>query len=729
MLIYRFRIRAAVTFAVIMLAIPVVSVLAQATAPAPGGPAQLQETWDNLLHFIKVARPELAKPYIETILESGAAREVYRLSVNTTGAQVTLARGANLNDEMKALIGNLRQMIETGFQEDRKDPEAIRKAIEKLKGEPTMRAIALATERLKISGEYALPQLIYVLSDPKASSSLKLRVSTILPQLGKQAVRGLSAALQAEDARLLEITASSLGQIEYPHAAPRLKELIERKDLLERTRNVARSALVSCAGRNALDKSAAELFYQNALNYYYQRESVAPDSRYDEANVWHWRNDRLEFTPVPRDIFCDIYAMRFARLTIRHDPEFYPAVSLWVTAAFKREADLPQGAKDPLISDKDPKALFYGRASGPGPLQDVLSRALRDNNSAVAIKAINALVDTAGAQSLSEPVAGGAQPLVQALGYPDRNVRFLAAVSLAEALPEKRFSEYQLVMTVLNEAVRQTGKKTALLVVAEEELRNKLKDAIRAAGYDVIDEPDSVKAFSTARKAMNVDVVVLSRKPEPDRFIQKLRAEPLFATLPSVIVSAQTPTVRALAETDGRTVLVDRDSDAAAVAKALMEAIGLGGGKPLTPADAANWAIRAAESIRKVGMTNNVVYNASRARQALAGAVKTGTNEVRIACARALAVMPNADAQQAVADLANDGTSDATVRVAAYVALSESVRKYGNQLTDDQAQGVLDVVTSDVDQAIRDAAAQAAGGMNLPSEKAKDLILSTGGMD
>jgi hypothetical protein len=59
--------------------------------------------------------------------------------------------------------------------------------------------------------------------------------------------------------------------------------------------------------------------------------------------------------------------------------------------------------------------------------------------------------------------------------------------------------------------------------------------------------------------------------------------------------------------------------------------------------------------------------------------------------------------------------------------LTESVRKFGNQLTDPQIKGVYDLVIGTGAEPLRVAAAQAYGSLNLPSEKSKSLILQAGG--
>ena len=534
-------------------------------------------------------------------------------------------------------------------------------------------------------------------------------------------------ALQSDNTQMLEIVAGALGRLEYPHAAPRLRELVDRRNLLPRTRRVVQVALVACGGKNAMKKDPAQMFYDLALKYYYRHESVIPDERYKTANIWYWRNGRLEYKPVPRQIFCDIYAMRNSRLALQHKSGFYPAVSLWLAAFLKREADLPAGAKDPTATAE--RARFYALASSAGYLQAVLNRAMRDKDSAVALGAIEPLARTAGAKSLVEPItAGGVTPLVQALGYPERQVRLLAALSLARALPEKPFSGSTLVMSVLKEALHLTGQKTAVLVVSDEATRNTLKDAIRGAGFTLIDEPDVDKALTAARKAKGADLLVLADMPRPAEVIRAFRSEGAFANMPVLIVSGTTRSAN-LAKSEKMVMTVAPDAGDDAIVKAMEQAVKLSGAKSLTPDEAAQWAVKAAEAIRLLALTKNGVYDVNRALDSLLAALEDERPAVRVAAAQALAVMRPAKAQAGIAKLALNAEADVKVRISAYKALSESARLFDSQLTDELAEQIVAVVTGEGSQQEREAAAEALGALNLASEKIDSLILKTAGHD
>ncbi|MCD6303537.1 MAG: HEAT repeat domain-containing protein, partial [Planctomycetes bacterium] len=443
-------------------------------------------------------------------------------------------------------------------------------------------------------------------------------------------------------------------------------------------------------------------------------------------NIWYWDKSLggLTYKSVPRQIFCDLYAMRMARLALKHDAGFYPAVSLWLAAALKREVDLPKGATDPTRGASEPPAKFYILAAGAKYQQAMLSRALRDRDWPVAVGAIEALGQTAGAESLVRPVAGGAQPLVEALSSSNRLVRYWAALSLARALPRKKFTGDELVMPVLAEALRQSGTKTALVVAADQEKLNALKDVLRGLGYEVIGTADAAKGLDQARAKGGADVAVLASDPDPMTGAKLIRQDPLLASMP-IVVAGQTERFQALAKADSRVRLVAVTAGGKEVSDAVTEVVRASAGKPLTPDEATQWAVRAAEAIRKLGLTRSGVFDVTRARQSLVKALADPRNEVKVAAAEALATIPGPRAQRAIAGLALDGSADEKVRLAAFAALGESVRMYGNSLSDDQAQSIVQIVDAASAGRIRSAAAEILGALSLPSEMVKGLIVKT----
>jgi len=711
---------------------------APAAAPAAAPDAKLAELWNNFLHYILIARPDVAETQAKALLASSPdPRAVYLLAVGTKNSELTLATGRGM-PRLTALVDQISALISQGALAVRQDPAEIARWIEMLAGTP--RQYLMGRESLVQSGEYAVPQLVAALGSPQTSADLRQRITTMLPELGKSAVRPLSEALQSDDPYTREVVARTLGKISYPHAAPYLKELATRKGVLDRTREVAEAAMVNCAGRAALDKSAAELFYDTALKYYNRADSVMPDSRYDTANVWYWRSrDGLTNKVVPTALFNEIYAMRTAREALTHDEKFGPAVPLWIAANLRKEANLAAlnaqrtaagepPATDPTRPADEPGADYYAKAAGAKYLQSVLAMALKDGDLPVAIGAIRALRETCTSENLIKALdeQGGAQPLVSALSAPLREVRYMAGETLALARPERRFTGWPLVTTVLIEALRQTGTPTAILVDPDLDRRNKVKDLLRGAGCRVLDADNFGVALQQAREAGGADLAVIATdatSPGAQAAVGMLRSEMVFSRLPVVLVSpaGDLAMARAMEKADPLVTVLPVDKlDAAGVKQVVEHA----GDASLSDEASADWAIRAANALKLLAETKTPVFDLTSATGSLIGAVNDKRDPVRIAAAGALGQFRAAEAQRALADLADDATAAEPVRLAAYAALSESLRLFGNQLTEEQIKAVIDVVTAKGSLPLRSGAAQALGAMNLPAEKIKDLILS-----
>ncbi len=330
-----------------------------------GGEAEvLKEQWGDLLHYINIARPKLAMSFAQALLDNKVSpRQIYLLSVGKPDSLKTLQKGTNL-EGMKDVIEKLRAKIEKGYRAWQSDPEQIEESI--LMMARSLRGYMIGKQRLKESGQHAIPLLIQKLMDDKTPKLLRERIVTMLHELGRDAVRGYSVALKSSDLQLVGFLANALRQIEYPSALPRLREALDRPELkapTNPTRKFIVAAIIACAGgdRSALSKRPAELFYGLAEKYYDRADSLLPYPRNGggEAFVWFWREGTgVVARPVPTGILCDIYAMRMSRLALKHDPTFYPAVPLWLSACIRRQIDLPKGANDPLWDKDQPKAEF-----------------------------------------------------------------------------------------------------------------------------------------------------------------------------------------------------------------------------------------------------------------------------------------------------------------------------------------------------------------------------------
>jgi len=416
------------------------------------------ECWNDFLHYIKIGRFDLAKDYAKLLIKSGPDPvELLSLSQdNPQGYSILLRVNEAAPDaELATLSGEVIRLIEQGRFIRRSDPRIIVEEIKRLS--TTERGKLTAVKRLQDAGEYAIPYMLDAMADRSRLNELP-NIVWALPQISRSAIRPLVAALQMQDVTLKTEIVKTLGKIGYPQSLPYLKYVVE-KDASSELRNVASNS-ISEIDKQALNVPAAVLFFNLAEKYYYHSESLAPPADAGFGNIWFW--DMQKQWPVREEVdtsyFYELMAMRCCEWALKTDEGFGRAIGLWLAAFFKAEAT---GVPMPnYFSRGHADALVYATTAGPEYLHQALARAVRDRNADVALGAVEALAATAGERSLFYAL-GPAQPLLQALSFNDRPVRYSAAIAIATAGPRQGFAESRLVVANLAEALGQISLQTA----------------------------------------------------------------------------------------------------------------------------------------------------------------------------------------------------------------------------------------------------------------------------
>jgi len=416
----------------------------------------LEDNWNDFLHYTKIGRFDLAKGYAQAILESEPnPLELFNLSQqNPTGFSFLLRVQEHSPDaELVELAGRVLDIIEHGRFVRRSEPKIIVEEIKRLSG--TERGRLTAVQRLKNAGEYAIGFMLDAMADDTRTDELP-NIIWALPQIGRPAIRPLVAALQGENVAIKAEIIKALGSIGYPQSLAHLKYIVEKD-------NSSQLSSLAMAGIREIDPAAAqvpaaELFFRLAENYYYHSQSLAPSENVDFANIWFWDSarQRLVREEVDKDYFNELMAMRCCEWALKSDPGFGLAIGLWLASFFKAEsAGIEMLA---YFGQKHADALVYATTAGPEYLHHALARAVKDGNADVALGAVEALAVTAGEKSLFYAL-GSSQPLLQALSFNDRAVRYSAAIAVALAGPQQGFAESRLVAENLAQALAQSGEQ------------------------------------------------------------------------------------------------------------------------------------------------------------------------------------------------------------------------------------------------------------------------------
>ncbi len=408
----------------------------------------VKDYWDDFLHYTAIGRLDLAQGFAQKLLDAEPSpQELLELSEQNPRGYSILLRVHENNPQMQQFTSKLLEIIEKGRYERRTDPKIITAEIRRLSS--TVRGNLTAIVRLRNAGEYAIPYMIEAISDPARQSEFA-PVAGALSELGRTTVRPLTAALQTEQITTKAEIIKALGRLGYPESLGYLKYIAEKDPSAEMQKLAVES--INQIDKQAANLSAAELFFRLAESYYYHAESLAPPSDYNTANIWFWdANSRsLKFEPLNKAYFFDMMTMRCCEWSLRADENTGKAIALWLAAFYRAESagiEMPK-----YFGDGHAGAMTYATTAGAEYLHIALARAIKDNNEVVALGIVEALARNAGEKSLMFRIEAD-QPLMQALRFNSRSVRYSAAIAIAQAGPVENFAEKNIVVENLIEAV------------------------------------------------------------------------------------------------------------------------------------------------------------------------------------------------------------------------------------------------------------------------------------
>jgi hypothetical protein len=710
------------------------------TTEAPAKPT-LDDLVDTYWHYGKVARYDVAADAGQKILDSGSDNSAILMAFEAVAARhndvidtwMLRWRGLPTGDvvdragveAMRKVSAKLDDILNQGYADRRSDPNYIRQTVyEMARGS---RAYDNNLPRLSQSGEVAIKIVLDILRDPQ-QAEYHSTCRRIMVDLGRKALNPLLASTEMKDYGTLVDVISALGSLGYDASVPYLARLADLPDAPSGIHVAARKALDQIGLSRTAPVRPSDLFFDLAEKCYYGKSDIVPAG--DKVSyIWYWSDDKgLTRTQVPTPIFNDLQAMRCTEYTMKLDPSNGRAVSLWLAANTKREADLPAGAVD-LTHKNDPDANYYNVSAGTVYLNDALARATRDRNAAVALKLCESLRNITGQSSLSN---NAVTPLMQALYFPNRQVRYAAAFALAASLPTAPFSGSDRVVPLLVEAVNQTSKP-GILVVAPDTSTNgsltaaDLRDAVQSLGYPVVAASTPNNAAAAAISMPTVELIVISEDSDVRRMVE---LEQTIARLQGASVLVLTHAINSpYAQASATNLLMNaalmpQKATLKDELKADIDAAREHSGTAvLSEEDASKYSLDAADLLEKLALTHGHAFDMTVAEGGLLQALNDQRPAIAKATGHVLATLRTASAQNGLAMKANNGGTPSEVRVSLYESLADSAKHFGNHLQADQVENLEQTVSNSTDGKVRDAAAEARGALDLPADAARTLIL------
>ncbi len=691
------------------------------------GREQLNQA-DDGWYFASIGRFDVANANFKALVAANpdpvALLEFANRRPERQEALVTLSDHPVVGESSRQVL----RLLAEGERRIKADPIRVQQNIDRLAGSP--RGFSNGLSQLKESGEFAVPFMVQYLLEAN-KKNLAQPILRALPQIDRGALNPLVQAFQVSDAATRTALIRAAGQIPYWQSVPYLLKVRDAQDTLPEVRAAVDDALAALRAHGVLwdaNLGPAEAFYLLARGYYENTPSLAADPRLDTANVWYWNKTILQNVEVPSVIFDELMCMRACEEALRLNPDMKPALALWLAADFRREAQLPAGAKDHTRPENYPSAVYFAQSAGPEYCLMTLSQAVRDRDPAVALGAIEALQKTAGAASLIG-TAGGHQPLADALSFPDRLVRIRAAIALARALPKQKFEGDQNLIPVMNEALQLfAGARTALVIDPNNESANAVAAALREAGYMAVTDATLSGGLQKARNEHNgADILVLASDmsdPALDVALRQLRAEFQFAAAPILVLTkpGQSDAVRAIMRSDPRVGMVEPGAGAEALTAAISNVAKGFGATAITPEVGTSLALEAASALQWLELAGNSLFDVAASQGALTAALGSTDADLRRAAGQALGLIASPEAQAAVLKVALDDKEAEPMREAMFAALAEGAKRKGNHLSSELVQQLTTTAEKDANLKIRTAASQALGALNLPGNPASAII-------
>ena len=669
---------------------------------------------DDFIHYSLIANVDLAEAYaLALIRDSISTEDFYKMVIATKNRHERFDRAigwALFVPDLEPLAATLEDRFEAGRISIIRNAENIEEAIELLSG--TTRQRILADQRLRESGEYAVPFLLRALVNSEDARTKNTR--EMLLNIGRDAVLPLSAALPHLNSGTKVLVSKILGNIGYKHAAPALIVCANNEANAPNARAAAAQALARL--EIAVDSNLSTQQTVVANRFFDKEVSLQPQPIGGMNLFWEWNPEhKLVALDVPEDAFFDVMAMHFALQALGTNTDNAFAMSTFVGANLRRNRVLA-GQEDLVFENNlaySPE--FYATVFGPEIAQLVLEKALEDRDTSLALDAISALARTAGADSL---LTYADQPIVESMFYPDRKVQYEAALTLAATLPTESFEGSYRVVPLLASAIRSGGELYALVIGDDADERRELRTLLDSDGWNVVGEGlTAEEAVNAAGIVPGFDLVaVIARNVEHGQQVAKTVVAMPQTTVTPVLVLSEGSESQALAAAMENEEMVETahvdisDSSKLAVIEDLIHSAA--GGR-LSYEEQAAFSTRALSVLRDIALADTVL-EIDDAAGTLIEAMAAADVDTRIIIAQTLSMIDNALAQRALVDAALVSDQDINQRVMLLDEAAGSVRRWGNLSQGWQVELVVDLAENSNGE-LADAAARLNGALNHPN--------------
>lgn len=690
-------------------------------AASEASPAQLLE---DFIFYVNTANIELALANANALIAKNMTTLEFLGTVEdspTMKERFDLAyRRALVMPGLEDAAAQLYKLYEGGRRDRARQPDEIERNIKLLTG--TMGNRLFARDRLAEAKEYAVPYLLTTLIDSR-DNAMRVEVSRLMQDMGRDSIVPICEALLKVGPETQEQLVNILAEIPYRTSLPYLYELRSTTQN-DRVRAAVDRAIAQRDNGAGVGAPIGELYRSAGDTYFTGTRSVLTFPGEEHQLLWSFEPSLgLVATAIRTEVFHEARAMELAEKALSANQDDQEAVALWIAANFQREIDTPEGYENPAYPAERRDAMYYAVAAGSGPTQRVLERALVTKNTRLARRAIEALTRSASGADIVRR-GESPSPLVQALDYPDRRVRYEAALAIAAANPPAGFAGSDRVVPVLASVIGEASTRYAVVIASTPEEQQRSKKVLEDLGYKALAPAATLEALESEIVAVpGVDVIVIQQPAEAAlETITKVRADARLSVTPvlAMMPLADVNRLETRQTVGSNTEFRGEGITEAQLAQSVEDLVTRATGPAIDDAEGEKYSVAAIDALDKLAAGGSASMDVGAASGALITALNGSEGDVQQQLAKLLSHVCRPGVQNALVEASFK--VDGEDRVGLLNAASDSARRCGNQLDERLIKRVVESAAA-AQGGEATAAAALLGGLNLPNARVVPLII------
>jgi hypothetical protein len=595
------------------------------------------------------------------------------------------------------LIARTTKLVETRLS----DPERIRFFVGQLNKRAEERAYAIS--QLRASGPRSVPAMIEVLRDP-AQQAYHGPIFSALLKMDSDIGPPLLAALDSKSDFIKSVIVDVFAQRADNRIVPDLFYLSAARSSTPALAAKAKEWLTRFLQKEPRELGDPRASLVAAAERYHQHQV---DLAGQQLFVWTWNEEGgLTGRPATATEVEESRGIAYARKALDLDPNYTPAqvelLSLALDKAYERHGPTVNLAK------AAPELHALLAASPAELLERVLTKALKDRRANSALGAVKALA-MHGDPGLLRLTEKGSPPLLQAMLFPDRRVRFAAAESaLAVNRSGAAYPGNSRVVEVLRHAITGGGPAKAFVGLGDKQEANRLAGLLRPFGFEAEVVPFGNELLARATTEGNVSLIVTDTElPNPGfkYFLSQYKTNPNTAGVPLLLIAERD--LGRYAQDELASVANVRIIPKAPLSPEMLKAEinALGAEKPTPPLTDSERVVHAKLAVEYLARIASGELKGYDLRPADAALIQALNDDVLApTAAQALAHRNTREAQAALAAAVLSEEKAMPIRVAIAPALRANIQRFGRSLDQNVVQNLIALAGSAKDPALKEQA-------------------------